>query len=327
VKAVLLPRKSWDFDCVSLRFAVFLVGMKCDAMQLNSATGESLPSSVWSARLESHRESARRWTVPTMARRSHNVVHPVEDFLFTYYPYKLGKLEQWHPGFGISLECEEEQRPEWMQRHYQWREGLLFVSVEGLEDKEKARLHWILALLRNTAAQPGNFGCFGMHEWAMVYRSDEVRHAKSAPLRLPAEDIARFVESRPIRCTHYDAFRFFTPAARPLNQLQPTLEGRPQQEQPGCIHANMDLYKWAFKCQPWIPGELLLDVFALAKDLREIDMRASPYELSGYGYVPIAIETVEGRREYEAVQRMLAERAAELRQRLIRCLESVVAAF
>lgn len=301
--------------------------MNCDALQPIQTTGECLALSVWQSRAEEHRERAQEWTLRTLDRRSRQIVHPVEDFLFTYYPFKLGKLEQWHPGFGVLLECEEAQRPEWMNRQYQWRDGMLGVTVDGMEDKEKARLHWILSLLKNTAAQAGNFGCFGMHEWAMVYRSETVRHEKVATLRLSNEEIARFVESRPIRCTHYDAFRFFTPAARPLNQLQPTLDGRPLQEQPGCIHANMDLYKWAFKCQIWIPGELLLDAFALAKDLREIDMRASPYELSDYGYEPIAIETAEGRREYEAAQRALAERAAILRQRLISALERVVCAW
>ena len=214
-----------------------------------------------------------------------------------------------------------------MNKHYEHRDGILRVVVSQVEDKEKARLRWILELLRNTAAQSGNFGCFGLHEWAMVYRIDEVRHGKVAPLRLPQEEIAALVESRPIRCSHYDAFRFFTPAASPLNQLQPTLEGRPQQEQPGCIHANMDLYKWAFKCQIWIPGELLLQTFSLALELRKLDMRASPYDLSSYGYEPVCIETTEGRKQYEAEQRSLAISAAELRQQLILALEKVVADF
>jgi hypothetical protein len=301
--------------------------MNRDASEPSHTKEERLSHAAWQLRVIEHRERAQEWTLRTLDRRSRQIVHPVEDFLFTYYPFKLGKLEQWHPGFGVLLECEEVPRPEWLSRQYQWRDGLLGVTVDGMEDKEKARLHWILSLLRNTAAQAGNFGCFGMHEWAMVYRSGTVRHEKVAALRLSNEEIARFVESRPIRCTHYDAFRFFTPAARPLNQLQPTLDGRPSQEQPGCIHANMDIYKWAFKCQTWIPGELLLDTFALAKDLREIDMRASPYELSEYGYEPIAIETAEGRREYEAAQRALADRAASVRQRLISALERVVCAW
>ena len=286
-----------------------------------------LAQAEWMARLTTHRLQAQRWTVPTIDRRSRGVVHPVEDFLFTYYPFKLGKLEQWHPGFGVALECREMDRPSWMGRHYDWSHGVLRLVVTHMEEKEKARLHWILTLLRNTAAQPGNFGCFGLHEWAMVYRSEEVRHAKSAALRLPAEEIAALVESRPLRCSHYDAFRFFTPPARPLNQLQPTLDGRPVQEQPGCIHANMDLYKWAFKCQTWISGELLLETFLLAMELRKLDMRASPYDLTEYGYEPVMIETVEGRRLYESEQRALANRAAILRQSLIDALEKVVDAF
>lgn len=301
--------------------------MTCPVDQFGPQPASCISRDAWMARLMSHRDHARRWTVPTIDRRSRGVVHPVEDFLFTYYPFKLGKLEQWHPGYGVALECPENERPSWMGRHYEWSDGILRLVVTQMEDKEKARLHWIRALLRNTAAQPGNFGCFGLHEWAMVYRSDEVRHAKSAPLRLPAEEIAALVESRPLRCSHYDAFRFFTLAARPLNQLQPTLEGRPQQEQPGCIHANMDLYKWAFKCQIWIPGELLLETFLLAMELRKLDMRASPYDLTEYGYEPVAIETVEGRRQYESEQRALAARAAELRQSMIVSLEKVVAAL
>lgn len=286
-----------------------------------------LPPSQWQARLEQHRQRAQAWTVPTIQRRSHQVLHPIEDFLFTYYPFKLGKLEQWHPGYGVRLECLPEQVPTWMQKFYRREQGQVFVDPALTEEKEKARLFWILDLLSRTAQQPGHFGCFGLHEWAMVYRSEEVRHGKVAPLRLTMGEIEQLVESRPLRCSHYDAFRFFTPEARPLNQLQPTLEGRPQQEQPGCIHANMDLYKWAFKCQPWIPGELLLDAFSLAKDLRHLDMRASPYELSAYGLTPVCIETVEGRRQYEEEQRALAERAAVLRADLMAALEKVCATF
>jgi hypothetical protein len=281
----------------------------------------------WQARMAQHLASAQTWTLPTLKRRAHQVVHPVEDFLFTYYPFKLGKLEQWHPGYGVSLACTADERPAWMQKGYRWENGQLFVDPNEAEEKEKARLFWILDLLQRTAQQPGHFGCFGLHEWAMVYRSEEVRHGKVAKLRLPMTEIEKLVESRPLRCSHYDAFRFFTPEARPLNQLQPTLEGRAEQEQPGCIHANMDLYKWAFKCQHWIPGELLLDAFRLAKDLRHLDMRASPYELSAYGLTPVCIETIEGRRQYEEEQRQLAERASALRQRLIDALEKVCATF
>ena len=83
------------------------------------------------------------------------------------------------------------------------------------------------------------------------------------------------VEAHPIRCSHFDAFRFFTPAVD-RNRLQPTRETQPELEQPGCLHAGMDLYKWAYKLSPATPGELVADCFELAVEIRELDMRASP---------------------------------------------------
>jgi hypothetical protein len=150
----------------------------------------------------------------------------------------------------------------------------------------------------------------------MLYRANEPRH-ESLPLRLPPESIAAVVESLPVRCSHHDAFRFFTPEARPLNRLQPTRESSIDLEQPACLHANMDLYKWCFKLAPWCASELTADAFDLARDIRELDMRASPYDVSTYGLEPVAIETAAGRRLYEDLQRGFAERASPIRQHLI----------
>jgi hypothetical protein len=33
--------------------------------------------------------------------------HPVEDFLFTYYPFKVGQLKKWHPGPGVRVELAD----------------------------------------------------------------------------------------------------------------------------------------------------------------------------------------------------------------------------
>jgi hypothetical protein len=125
------------------------------------------------------------------------------------------------------------------------------------------------------------------------------------------------VEANRIRCSHFDAFRFFTAAARPLNVLQPTRERQHVNDQPGCLHANMDLYKIGYKLTPLVPSELVADCFALARDIRTMDMRASPYDLTDLGYEPVRIETVEGRQAYVEAQRGFAERAAPLRRRLI----------
>jgi hypothetical protein len=144
------------------------------------------------------------------------------------------------------------------------------------------------------------------------------------PLRLGPAGTDAVVESSPVHCTHHDAFRFFTDAARPRNAVQPARADQVALEQPGCLHATMDLYKWAYKLSPATPGELLADCFALAADVRELDMRASPYDLSGYGYPPVAIETPAGRAAYARAQAGFAERAAPLRARLIALCEDLL---
>ncbi|MCX6466297.1 MAG: 3-methyladenine DNA glycosylase, partial [Pseudonocardiales bacterium] len=85
----------------------------------------------------------------------------------------------------------------------------------------------------------------------------------------------------------------------------------------GCLHATMDLYKWAYKLSPAVPGELLADCFALAADVRELDIRASPYDLSAHGLSPVRIETPAGRAEYARAQAGFAAAAAPLRRRLL----------
>jgi hypothetical protein len=151
----------------------------------------------------------------------------------------------------------------------------------------------------------------------MVYRQrpQDVRHS-AWPLRLGAAGVAEVVEAQPLRCTHFDAYRFFTDPARPLNVHEPSRARVLDLEQGGCLHANMDLYKWAYQLSPLVPSELVADAFELARDVRGLDMRASPYDLSALGYEPVRIETPEGKAEYTAAQREFARRAAVLRQRL-----------
>ncbi len=279
-----------------------------------------LSDAEWRKRAAAHRARAERRTLPARRRRDHGEPHPVEDFLFQYYPYPFVLLENWQPGCGVALEWSAAESPAlrmFSERHYSERDGFLFADPERLSRKERERLRWILELLTATRDRAPNFACHGLHEWAMVYRGKEVRHGKTTPLRLPQAEIDALVESRAICCSHHDAFRFFAGEARPMNRLQPTLESRISLEQPGCVHANMDLYKWAAKSMPWIGTELLLDCFELAVELRDLDMRASPYDLSVWGREPVRIETVEGRRIYEMEQRRLAEAAVPLRERLI----------
>jgi hypothetical protein len=196
--------------------------------------------------------------------------------------------------------------------------------VAGTARSRLDSVRWIRELLGACAARPASFGCFGLHEWAMVYRAAEVRH-HATRLRFPSHELAQIVESLPVRCSHFDAFRFFTLAARPLNRLQPAADTRLDLEQRGCVHVTMDLYKWAYKLTPYTPSELVADCFELALAARELDMRASPYDLRALGFAPVRIETPEGRAEYEREQRVVATRAEPLRARLIAVCERVLA--
>ncbi|MFI7064834.1 3-methyladenine DNA glycosylase [Kribbella sp. NPDC050124] len=272
----------------------------------------TLTRSEWTSSADAHGARVDSLVADHLDRRRRREAHPVEDFLFTYYPTRPNQLRVWHPGPGVRLLDAPE---------YDGRRGYTSVDgVTGLDPGEVERrrdsTQWIRELLAATADRQPQFGCFGMHEWAMVYRTSDVRHEKW-PLRLGAEGTDRVVESHKIACSHFDAFRFFTAPARGLNVLQPTRQTQPALEQGGCLHANMDLYKWAGKLMPFTPSALVLECFELARDIRTLDMRASPYDLSALGYQPVMIETPAGKAEYATAQRSFAARALPLRRQLV----------
>jgi hypothetical protein len=272
----------------------------------------TLPFAEWSSYATDHSARVDALVAGHLDRQKRREAHPVEDFLFTYYSTRPNQLRVWHPGPGVRLLDAAS---------YGDRRGYVIVDgTASLDPTEVVRrtdsITWIRRLLVSTLDRQPQFGCFGLHEWAMVYRTPDVRHQKW-PLRLGAEGTDQVVESHKIACSHFDAFRFFTSPARPLNLLRPTRESQPALEQGGCLHANMDLYKWAAKLMPFTPSSLLLSCFELARDIRTLDMRASPYDLSPLGYVPVQIETPDGKAEYTAAQRAFADRARPLRGQLV----------
>jgi len=278
---------------------------------------EVLAEPDWLAREAAHAERMRRWTVPHQERRARGEKHPVLDFLFTYYSYRPSHLQRWQPGPGVALAGPAARRFLDRKGYVETSDGVVLDPGGFTEGKAKTA-EFVLGLLTATASRAPRLSCFGLHEWAMVYREppDSVRHAQ-VPLRLGAAGTDAVVESLGIRCGHFDAFRFFTSPARPRNELTPTRETQVTLEQPGCLHANMDLFKWAYKLDPFVPAELVADCFDLAAEIRTLDMRASPYDLAALGYRPVPIETAEGRAEYARAQSEFARRAAPLRHRLI----------
>ena len=268
----------------------------------------------WLLREEAHQARADALTAAHRERVARAEKHPVWDFLFTYYSYKPAQLRRWHPGAGVEL-ADAPDRLGWRWYSPGVTAGSAVPDAEAFA-REKSELAGLIErMLRRTASRPGQFGCFGLHEWAMVYRADEHRHA--VPLRLGQAGTDAVVENHDLRCTHFDAFRFFTPDAVPRNRTPLSRDDQPLFEQPGCLHAGMDLYKWATKLGPLIPGELLLDAFELARDIRLLDMEAAPYDLSAWDIAPVRIETAEGKAEYVRRQRVFADRGTALRTALL----------
>jgi hypothetical protein len=275
----------------------------------------------WTARADDYAVRVDTLVAPHVKRARAGEAHPVWDFLFSYYSLRPGQLRCWHPGYGVLLAGGEAVRQYRGRRGYTADAAGVTVSKTYLHSRLDT-ISFVARLLRATVRRPARLNCFGLHEWAMVYRSGAVRHGH-VPLRLGAAATDTVVEAEiagPLRCSHFDAFRFFSADAAPRNTASLSRETQQDWEQPGCLHANMDLYKWSYKLSPLIDSELLLDCLELAAAAREIDMRASPYDLRDYGYTPIAVEHAAGRAEYVRCQRAIASRAAPLRAALLaRC--------
>jgi hypothetical protein len=274
------------------------------------------------ARAAAHRDRLGTWVGPHLERRQRHEAHPVLDFLFTYYSEPPARLLRWHAGVGASVTGDLARERLGWPLYAQLPDGSVGLDVEAYRAKRGTSAGWVAGLLQATSSRAGQFGCFGLHEWAMVHRGAP-RHG-AVPLRLGPAGTDAVVESHRLQCTHVDAYRFFTPTAAPRNALTPTRDTQTALEQPGCLHAGMDLYKWAYKLAPAVPGELLADCFALAVDIRVLDMRASPYDLADHGYSPVAIETAAGKAEYADAQRGFAARGQALRERLLAVCDAVL---
>lgn len=284
-----------------------------------------LSRAQWEAAAAAHASRVDELTAGHRARRPAGVKHPVEDFLHEYYNHPVSRLRRWHPGAGVRL-ADAVRDPRSLWSHYRVVGEGVELDAAGFLERRGRTVDFVRGLLTATLSRPATGNCFALHEWAMVYglAPDEVRHA-AYPLRSTPAEIDDVVERHDLRCSHFDAYRFFTPGAAPRNQLRPTRESQLTLEQPGCLHAGMDLYKWCFKLAPAIPSELTAEAFALAHEIRVLDMRASPYDVRVLGVTPIAIETAQGKAEFAKAQRSFTARANELRARLLKALVALEA--
>ena len=235
---------------------------------------------------------------PHLARRRAGETHPVHDFLFTYYSFSPAKLLDWQPGWPESGSAE-------------------------LLAKRRALVASTLELLRATAARtPRRSAASGCTSGRWCTGADETRHP--VPLRLGAAGTDEVVESHRIACSHFDAFRFFTPSARAA-QHAPARPRRPVGVRaaglPARHHGPLQARLPALAAGRLRPrGRLLRARLGRARPSTCAPRRTtSPTS----ALEPIRIETPEGKQEYAARQRAFAERAAPLRERLITVCEQL----
>ena len=266
-----------------------------------------LDPSEWGARMQAHQHRADELLA---AYRHPGEKHPVYDFLFNYYPVRPKHLRQWHPGSGALLGPVEAPHAVARLRcdDRGWLDIAFWASRPGWNTSDADG---------ELCANPSRFECFGLHEWAMLYKSKELAMIYRCDwVKLPMKWWKPTAFVAPIMM-----LSLFTPPARPLNLTVLHREDQVHVEQAGCVHATMDLYKWAWKMGPLVPGELFLDTLELAVDARILDMEASPYDCRELGFSVVAIETTEGKAEYVRRQRALADRAKPMRSRLVALIE------
>ena len=285
--------------------------------------------------------------------RQHTVkTNPIYNFLHTYYRYSAKNLRYYSPGIDVVMEAKKETSnsgsnsisksnkkkesyisqldPKYL--HLLNDDCCSYILPPTATIDPASPFGWITLsrnrdLLMNTDSRVPFFGCFGYHEWAMLYSGRNQglsqplpSHQKDVPIRVSQEVIDDVVETMGLRCTHYDAYRFFHPSVQPLNVIHPlTRTNQIEHEQPGCVHTAMDLFKYAYQIYPFISSSLLRACIHVALTARKLDMRASPYDTTNVLYCgpPICVETLEGRNQYQEEQKVLALEAAKVREQLI----------
>ena len=322
----------------------------------------SIDSATWRAEASTHRDEMLNLLYPSSSHcredlksRQHAVAcDPIYNFIHTYYRYSINKVLSYSPGLGTRVQLEGVTAED---IHYKPSQaaittksvsaflmpyGLVFDESSGVayyngagfvEERGTRKLREYLSILTETSMRQPVFNCYGLHEWAMLYsgrchsQSLDLRskHQK-APLRVTQDVIDDLVEGAQtgctLKCTHYDAYRFFHPSSRNFNSISNlSRKTQVQYEQGGCIHATMDLFKYAFTLYPFCSSLLLRKTLLLALSARKIDMRSSPYDVSKYlpdgEKEPIRVETFEGRKTFAIEQESLYHRSLPVRAELI----------
>ena len=274
---------------------------------------EVLSEPDWRERQQAHRERHAEFLEREVKRRSQHRKDPTMDFMFEYYNYSPADVLRWTPGFGVLLQGAGAKEFLKNSRYVECESGV-YLSLEQLVHRRRA-ITWVRDLLQTTTDREPFYGCYCIHEWALLYHS-KLLHP-TFELRVSPEDIAAHVESGPIQCTHFEAYRFFSDQAKALCEVPLDRNTMMETEQSGCLHTNMDLFRWSYKLAPWVSGELVAGAFEVACKARTLDSSTCPYDLTPAGLQPTPIETEKGRELFVERQKAIRDEAMPLRRSLL----------
>eukprot|EP01031_Cornospumella_fuschlensis_P040905 gene40905-49895_t len=250
----------WRSSYVSLR-PLCHASSGCGSTQFPSSSAlasSELPSSLleqdqWIVLAKQHKQEMVSLLYPSTdagasssdgnwRRRQHLVKdHPIYNFLHRYYRYTTDDLLKYSPGLEVALAGIDPRKPAhcsivhctYMQYDHRnnnigfyHKESIRKLLASSRGKFGGADLVHNRDVLRRTSNKPPFFGCFGLHEWAMLYSGRRVegsvaapRHQENLALRVPQRTIDEVVEGGELKCTHFDAWRFFHPAAQPWNMI------------------------------------------------------------------------------------------------------------
>lgn len=150
---------------------------------------------IWLEARARHQELLHPWCIARQKRASLGIPHPVYDFLFDYYSYRPAHLLRWSPGADIAIDITGGDGAD-----LDWKDELspivgeesesVAINSEGFPAHRRTYLEWAIKYLIATKNRPSVFSCFGLHEWAMLFKSKQTRHT-NLPLRLPLWEINR----------------------------------------------------------------------------------------------------------------------------------------
>ncbi len=134
-----------------------------------------LPAHEWRRRAAEHEQRVDAELATVEDRRRRGIKHPVDDFLFHYYNVRPAQLRTWHPGAGVGLVDAQEFED---RRFHHVVDGIATLDVDAFVKQRGTTIDTAHRDLTAALGRAPRFGCFRMHEWAMVHglKQEETRH-------------------------------------------------------------------------------------------------------------------------------------------------------